>query len=128
MKAAQFVYVLADAGVLKCARESGLFVPEHYETDGFIHGSSREQLVKSATQFFNEVDNLVALEVEVSSVSSILKFEPGRSGTLYPHIYGPLPLTCVKRYIPIPRSPDGSYVLPDVLADDISPNALSKPR
>ena len=43
-----------------------------------------------------------------------LKWEPSRGGDLFPHLYGPLPLTAVRWTRPLPRAADGRHVFPEL--------------
>ena len=42
-----------------------------------------------------------------------LRYEPSRGGALFPHLYGPLPLTAVRRVTPLPIGPEGTHIFPD---------------
>jgi uncharacterized protein (DUF952 family) len=41
-----------------------------------------------------------------------LKWEVSRSGTLFPHLYGPLPVDAVTQVTPLPLGDDGMHVFP----------------
>lgn len=64
---------------------------------GFIHLSTRDQVEATANRFYSDVDQLVLLTVDPLKVPSELKWEPPAPGvdTLFPHIYGPLPIAAV---------------------------------
>ncbi len=121
MSAAQFVYVLVERQGLVSARGLGYYLPPLSDDDGFIHASTRDQLVKSANQFYSHASEVIAMEVDSTLISSILKYEPGASGTLYPHIYGALRLSDVSRFITITRTGTGAFELPEELQGDVSP-------
>lgn len=64
---------------------------------GFIHLSTRDQVEATANRFYSDVDQLVLLTVDPLKVPSEIKWEPPAPGvdTLFPHIYGPLPIAAV---------------------------------
>jgi Uncharacterized protein conserved in bacteria len=80
--------------------------------DGFIHFSTAAQLAESAARHYAGQHDLVLLEVDAGSLGPALKWEPSRGGQLFPHLYGPLPLTSVRRTADLPLGPDGRHVLP----------------
>jgi uncharacterized protein (DUF952 family) len=43
-----------------------------------------------------------------------LRWEPSRGGRLFPHLYGPLPLSAVKWVADLPLGPDGTHVFPAI--------------
>eukprot|EP00516_Mucochytrium_quahogii_P010137 CAMPEP_0203766908 /NCGR_PEP_ID=MMETSP0099_2-20121227/693_1 /ASSEMBLY_ACC=CAM_ASM_000209 /TAXON_ID=96639 /ORGANISM=" , Strain NY0313808BC1" /LENGTH=101 /DNA_ID=CAMNT_0050663339 /DNA_START=211 /DNA_END=513 /DNA_ORIENTATION=- len=63
--------------------------------DGFIHFSTKETLVVTAEKFFAGKEGLVIVSVDCDKVRDIIKWEPARSGILFPHLYVPLPLEAV---------------------------------
>lgn len=64
---------------------------------GFIHTSTREQVEDTANRFYADVDQLVLLTIDASKVTSEIVWEPPTPGgdVLFPHIYGPLPISAV---------------------------------
>lgn len=64
---------------------------------GFIHLSTRDEVEATANRFYSDVDQLVLLTVDPLKVPSEIKWEPPAPGvdTLFPHIYGPLPIAAV---------------------------------
>ena len=73
---------------------------------GFIHCSTREQIESTANNFYDDVDQLVVLTIDPLLVPSRIVFEaPARdSPLLFPHIYGPLPVSAVNLASPWTRS------------------------
>lgn len=62
--------------------------------EGFIHCSTAEQLQGTADRFYRGQTDIVLLTIDVVQVADILKFELS-GDQLFPHLYGPLPLTAV---------------------------------
>lgn len=65
------------------------------ESSGFIHLSSREQVGATAVRVFSSEPELVVVAVDTDAVAESLRWEPASNGDLFPHIYGPLPMTAV---------------------------------
>ena len=82
------------------------------EEEGFIHCSEDEaQLLEVAKRLFAGQTGLLALEVDTDRLTSPLKREPSRSGTIYPHIYGPIDLNSVAGTRVISVGADGAFYL-----------------
>jgi len=66
---------------------------------GFIHLSTREQVEGTANRFYTDVDQLVLLTIDPLKVPAEIRWErPAPSvDTLFPHVYGPLPIAAVIR-------------------------------
>ena len=67
------------------------------EQEGFIHCSTRAQMQDTANRFYGDLDQLVVLTVDPQLVPSPIRWEPPAPDveTLFPHIYGPLPIAAV---------------------------------
>jgi len=76
---------------------------------GFIHCSTRDQLESTANRFYADVDQLVLLTIEPVLIPSRIIFEPPapNSPLLFPHIYGPLPVSAVSLASPWTRTAKG---------------------
>ena len=60
--------------------------------DGYIHFSTKDQLKETASRHFFSVTELQLLACDGAAMSSHLKWEPSRGGTLFPHLYRALSL------------------------------------
>jgi len=63
--------------------------------DGFIHFSAGHQVEGTVQKHFSGQSDLVVLSVDPRRLGRDLKWEPTRGGDLFPHLYGPLPITAV---------------------------------
>jgi uncharacterized protein (DUF952 family) len=63
--------------------------------DGFIHLSAADQVVETARRHFADRSGLVLLTVDDAALGPLLRWEESRGGALFPHLYGPLPVTAV---------------------------------
>ena len=55
------------------------------------------------------------LLVAVSPEGLDVRWEPSRGGDLFPHLYGPLPLTAVLWTAALPLGAEGAHVFPSSL-------------
>jgi uncharacterized protein (DUF952 family) len=81
--------------------------------DGFMHFSTAEQIRESARKHRAGQRDLVLVTVDAARLGAVLKWEPSSGGTLFPHLYGALPLAAVLRVDPLPLGPDGVHVFPN---------------
>lgn len=65
------------------------------QRDGFIHFSATDQVVETARRHFGDRSDLVLLTVDEVALGPLLRWEASRGGALFPHLYGPLPITAV---------------------------------
>ena len=92
------IYKVLRASEWDAAKASGVFAGSADDSrDGFIHLSTAEQLKGTLDRHFAGERDLVVLEVDTSMLEDALRWEPSRGGTLFPHLYGRLPLTAVLR-------------------------------
>ncbi|KIL96842.1 hypothetical protein CCC_01708 [Paramagnetospirillum magnetotacticum MS-1] len=84
------------------------------EADGFIHFSGPTQVKASVAKHRAGQDGLVIIAVATPSLGPALKWEVSRGGQLFPHLYGPLPLSAVIWAADLPLGPDGSHVFPAI--------------
>lgn len=83
------------------ARIRGDYAPKTYPSEGFIHCAYSHQLAGVLARFFKGQTSLVMFEIDRSKVPCKVVDENLQGGTeLFPHIYGRLPMSAVKRTIP----------------------------
>ena len=75
--------------------------------DGFIHFSTREQVLESARKHFAGRADLMLVAVDPARLGLALKWEPSRGGAEFPHLYGPLDPALVAWAVPLPVGPEG---------------------
>jgi uncharacterized protein (DUF952 family) len=110
------IYRLLSAAAWQEAQAAGSFVgSEHDLRDGFIHFSSAEQVAETAARHYARQVDLLLIAVSVAALGTALRFEPSRGGALFPHLYGPLPLSAVTRIEPLAVDANGVHVLPGKL-------------
>jgi uncharacterized protein (DUF952 family) len=105
------VYKIVPAALWRQGEASGRFTGSPVdERDGFIHFSTAAQVHETAARHFSGAADLLLVAVSASGLD--LKWEPSRGGDLFPHLYGPLPLTAVRWVRPLPLGDNGRHLFP----------------
>lgn len=81
--------------------------------DGFIHFSTAAQVRETAAKHFAGQDDLLLLAIDGQALGPALIYEPSRGGDLFPHLYGPMPLSAVLAVHELPRNAAGAHVFPE---------------
>ncbi|MET7668628.1 DUF952 domain-containing protein [Micromonospora luteifusca] len=90
------IYKLLSSAEWDAALAAGAFAGTHVDHEsGFIHLSGADQVVETARRHFAGATGLTLLSVEEERLGDALRWEPSRGGQLFPHVYGPLPVTAV---------------------------------
>jgi len=108
-KSPTYVYRLATQQEWRDAKETGT-IPEREidRRDGYLHLSTRDQVLETAKLHFAEVDDLLALEIPFDAIAQTVKFElAAKRGTYFPHFYGQLSVTNVANAICLEPDGDG---------------------
>jgi len=82
--------------------------------DGYIHLSTVTQVRVTADKHFAGQPDLLLIAIEENALGDALRYEPSRGGDLFPHLYGPLPLSAVRWVKPLPLGSDGRHVFPEL--------------
>jgi len=91
------IYKICSRAMWTEAEAAGAFEGSEVDRrDGFIHFSTEAQVAETARRHFAGQLDLVVVAVEAAELGSELRWEPSRGGELFPHLYGPLPLTAVR--------------------------------
>lgn len=93
--------------------------PERFESEGFIHLSKKDQILRPANLLYQGQQNLLLLVIDPDQLRAEVIYEPGSHGEveLFPHLYGPLNVDAVVDHVQFPCEPDGSFTLPDGLPE-----------
>ncbi|HXZ00258.1 MAG TPA: DUF952 domain-containing protein [Stellaceae bacterium] len=97
----------------QAAERAGLYRGSSQDAaDGFIHFSTAAQIEGSAAKHRAGQDDLVLIAVDPAALGEALRWESARAGMLFPHLYGALPLDCVRWTKPLPLDAAGRHVFP----------------
>jgi uncharacterized protein (DUF952 family) len=109
----RLIYKICDAALWREAERRQKFAGAAVDlADGFIHFSAAEQVADTAQAHFSGKRGLVIVAVSADALGAALKWEPSRSGTAFPHLYGDLPLTAVRWVKELPLGADGRHRIP----------------
>jgi uncharacterized protein (DUF952 family) len=107
------IYKICDGGVWARSERDGTFDGAAVDlADGYIHFSTAAQVPETAAKHFTSQDGLVLAAINAQALGDKLKWEPARGGALFPHLYGPLPMSAVRWVKPLRLGADGRHVLP----------------
>jgi uncharacterized protein (DUF952 family) len=90
------------------AQLSGEYRAASLATEGFIHGSQPEQVLRVANRFYCGIPDLLVLWIDPQRLSAPIRYEAS-DGEIFPHIYGALNLDCVIRVSELSPEADGVY-------------------
>jgi uncharacterized protein (DUF952 family) len=109
------IYKICDAVLWRQAERDGVFCGAAIDlADGYIHFSTTAQVAETAAKHFAGQRDLVLAAIGAEALGDKLRWESARNGTLFPHLYGTLPMAAVRWVKPLPLGSDGQHVLPDL--------------
>lgn len=95
------------------AQLEGLYQTPTFASEGFIHCSRSEQVIRIANGLFRGQTGLVLLEIDTRRVRAEIRYENCEGGQEpFPHIYGALNLDSVVRVSAFEPGEDGSFAMP----------------
>jgi len=104
------VYKIEGESAWRAAEAAGVYFGSAADAaDGFIHFSTAGQVKATAEKWFRGRAKLVLAAIDAHKLGSALRFEPARGGELFPHLYGPLPMSAVLWSRPLPLQADGRH-------------------
>ncbi|MFO1149509.1 MAG: DUF952 domain-containing protein [Alsobacter sp.] len=110
------IYKIVPASLWRQAEAKGVFDGASVDhADGFIHFSTAAQVRETAARHFAGQQDLLLVAVRSEALGD-LRHEPSRGGDLFPHLYGPLPLSSVDSVMALTLGPDGVHLFPDLTA------------
>ena len=84
-----------------------------FSVEGFIHCSTRAQVLQVANTRFRGQSDLLLLFIETDAVDAEIRYENLEGGEqLFPHIYGELAVNAVVRVAELKPEADGSFKMP----------------
>ncbi len=111
-----FIYHITTRMEWQKARLLQAYMADSLVTEGFIHCSTKEQILGTANLYFKGRQDLVILCIETDRVQAPIQYEhPEGDPRSFPHIYGPLSIKAVLYAVDFPPEPDGNFKLPKEL-------------
>ncbi len=110
------IYHIARRSDWAAALAAGQYTADSLASQGFIHCSTRGQVLPVAGRIFAGQAGLVLLAIEESALAAPVRYENLEGGSeLFPHIYGPLNLEAVRQAVEFAPGEDGSFHWPAAL-------------
>jgi uncharacterized protein (DUF952 family) len=107
-----FIYHITHRQAWERAQQLGSYHSDTLVKEGFIHCSTREQLIRTANRYYLGQVDLVLLCIDTSRVAVDIRYEASVGGEEFPHIYGPLEITSVHQIAALDPNQDGSFSIP----------------
>lgn len=105
-----YIFHIAMATEWHKAKLSGSYTADTLASEGFIHCSKSDQLIRVANFLFRGRTDLVLLCVDRSKVKAEIRDENLEGGDdQFPHIYGPLNLDAVTKVFDFVPELDGCF-------------------
>ena len=99
------------------AKDKAYYSPPAFQTEGFVHCSTVDQVIRVADARFRGQTGLVLLCLDTDKVNAQIRYENLEGGQeLFPHIYGEINTDAVVLVAEFEPGVDGYFSLPDVLA------------
>lgn len=96
------------------ARAAGAVTPPSLGDVGFVHLSTPRQVHLPADRLFRGRTDVLLLHIDPARLSDPVRFEPGvpadPDAMLFPHLYGPLPVSAVVDVTAYEPGEDGRFV------------------
>lgn len=107
------IYKLLLAYEWEVFEQTGVFLGTPLDfADGYIHLSSADQVVETARLHFKNLGPLVLAEFDAAVFGDQLIYEPSRGGQMFPHLFGRLKLSQVRRHWDLRDPGEGAYSFP----------------
>ncbi len=112
------IYHITSRTSWSAAQKSGAYSADSLTSEGFIHCSKMNQILRVANSIFTNQRGLVILMIDPSQLKPEVRWEAGtdKADELFPHLYGPLDLEAVVRVLDFEPGLDGKFHLPHALA------------
>ncbi len=108
------IFHVTSRAAWQAAQEAGAYAADSLASDGFIHCSKAEQVLRVADTYFAGQRGLALLVIDPSRLSVELRWEPGTDlpSVLFPHVYGPINLDAVVDALAFEPDKNGKFHLP----------------
>lgn len=109
-RAAGLAYHLTPTETWDRQKASGLYLPEAFEQDGFIHTTNGLGPLLEVANLFYQGDgrDYRVLVLSVPDLNADVRYDD--DNRIYPHIYGPLNTSAVVGVLPVRRGDDGAFL------------------
>lgn len=109
----ELIYHITARETWENALRTGGYTADSLATEGFIHASTRQQVIGTANAYYAGQHGLVLLEIAAAKVQAEIRYELAPNGGLFPHIYGALDPAAVTRVLPFEPGSEGTFAWPE---------------
>src|SRR5215212_4327082 len=107
------IFHITERGEWERAEPAGVYRTPSLASEGFIHCSTGEQVIRTADRLFHGQAGLVLLEIDTRRVEAEIRYENCEGGQEeFPHVYGALNPDAVVRVLAFEPGEDGSFAMP----------------
>jgi uncharacterized protein (DUF952 family) len=105
---------LIDPAGWRAALAAGAVDPPSLAEVGFVHLSAPDQVALPANRLFPGRSDILLLVLDPDRIGVEVRWEPGvpDASMLFPHAYGPVPISVVLAVIPYRPGADGTFAAP----------------
>jgi len=103
------IYHIVSRADWQAALDAEEYRGDSLETEGFIHCSTKDQLLSVVNHWYAGRDDLLLLKIDPGKLSVQVRYEDGGDGQLFPHVYGPVEKQAVVAVGDFPLGPDGRF-------------------
>ncbi|HVN54091.1 MAG TPA: DUF952 domain-containing protein [Anaerolineaceae bacterium] len=107
------IYHITPRAAWENSQQRGQYQGETLASEGFIHCSTREQVLRTANTYFHGKPGLVLLAIDPARVEPEIRYEALSGAEQFPHIYGPLNLDAVEQVYAFEPETDGTFNFPE---------------
>jgi uncharacterized protein (DUF952 family) len=107
------IFHITKRGEWERAKREGTYQTPSLTSEGFIHCSTSDQVVRTANRLFRGQMGLVLLEIDTRLVQAEIRYENCEGGQeAFPHIYGALDPDSVVHVVTFEPGEDGIFAMP----------------
>lgn len=107
-----YIYHILHKDQLARIKSSGVYEPESFQKEGFIHCSTRQQVLPTANRRYASNRDLMLLVIDSEKVDAKIIYEDSSNrGEKHPHIYGRLLGKAIKRVLPLAVDSSGTFTV-----------------
>ena len=108
----EFVYKICKTSEWLDAKRCGKFSgTKKDKSDGYIHFSSKDQVLSTLKKYFSKEKDLTLLKIKTLNLSSLV-WEQSSNGDFFPHLYSNFKISNVYEEYDVVSKIDGSFKLP----------------
>ena len=99
------------------AKLAQVYRSDSLKSEGFIHCSTPQQVIKVANALFSGQEGLVLLCIDSEKVEAEIRYEEVDGTERFPHIHGPLNTNAVIEVLDFKPGVNGQFELPKPVAE-----------